>query len=213
MNELKAAVLLTAFGLLLLPVLPLVLVLFAMSIALAALEALTKRLAAPADWVLAQFKKNRKAAAEEARAYAARRIPGLIGLLGLMASAATATAADATTAIPALPADPASPLSLGWLLAGLFALATGALVVKQLFTRNPPLSDEFVSRREWNSFLEDQAKRADRYTTLNDKLFAKMENMQAELKGINAAAEIRAHELTEISRKIDRLFYETGKNK
>jgi hypothetical protein len=202
MNELKAAVLLTAFGLLLLPVLPLVLVLFAMSIALAALEALTKRLAAPADWVLAKFKENRKAAAAEARAYAARRIPGLIWLLWLIASASDALAADATTTIPALPADPASPLSLGWLLAGLFALATGALVVKQLFTRNPPLSDEFVSRREWKSFLEDQAKRADRYTTLNDRLFAKMETLQSELKALAAAEETELANHREALREI-----------
>lgn len=45
----------------------------------------------------------------------------------------------------ALP-DPSSYHAVGWVLAVLFALATGALVLKQLFQRDPPLHREFADR-------------------------------------------------------------------
>ncbi len=52
--------------------------------------------------------------------------------------------------LPALP-DPTSAGAVGWVLAVLFGLCAGALTIKLLFQRTPPLGEEFVTRREFEA--------------------------------------------------------------
>jgi DNA-binding transcriptional regulator YbjK len=51
--------------------------------------------------------------------------------------------------------DPSAYQSLGWVLAVLFGIATGALVIKQLFHRDPPLHREYVDRVSYDRDREE----------------------------------------------------------
>lgn len=51
--------------------------------------------------------------------------------------------------------DPSSYHAIGWVLAVLFGLAAGALVLKQLFQRDPPLHREYVDRASYDRDREE----------------------------------------------------------
>lgn len=50
--------------------------------------------------------------------------------------------------------DPNSYASMGWVLAVLFALGGGLLILKQLTTRTPSLEEQFVTRKEFDAHVD-----------------------------------------------------------
>lgn len=51
--------------------------------------------------------------------------------------------------------DPSGYAAMGWVLAVLFALGGGLLILKMLTTRTPSLEEQFVTRKEFDTHVDD----------------------------------------------------------
>lgn len=81
---------------------------------------------------------------------------------------------------------------MGWVLAVLFALGAGLLIIKQLMTRTPSLQEEFVTRRE--------------FTALETRIDSSMDEMSTQLTANNKEGEARVIRLYD---KIDQTSEKT----
>jgi len=91
--------------------------------------------------------------------------------------------------------DPNSYQSMGWVLAVLFALGGGLLILKQLTTRTPTLNEEFVTRREFDRHVSDVK---EKLQSIEDKGEARVIRIYAK---IEEASDRQTERLIEVIRK------------
>ena len=100
--------------------------------------------------------------------------------------------------------DPSSYHAIGWVLAVLFGLATGALVIKQLFQRDPPLHREFVDQESYKRDREEIRQELSRNSSARKTNYERLEQLGREIASnqMEVAGQREAiAELSEITRE------------
>jgi hypothetical protein len=115
-----------------------------------------------------------------------------------------------------------SSFHAGWLVAAIFSIATGALTIKQLIQRNPPLRDEFVSlekhvllKEKVDSLDEDVSQlglRLDAKISDRDKeLFALLRKNGEEIAGLKKGYDLLADNFAKLDYKLDQLLQQRNR--
>lgn len=106
--------------------------------------------------------------------------------------------------------DPSAYQSLGWVLAVLFGIATGALVIKQLFQRDPPLHREFVDRV---SYDRDRAEIRDQLACMESAskvsraaIYERLNEQRQQLASTAEKAELTYAQVQNMDSKMDQIL-------
>lgn len=94
----------------------------------------------------------------------------------------------------ALP-DPSGYIGIGWVLAALFAIAGGALVLKHLFRADPPLHKEYVSRTEHEKFRDETALELKRHAARRAEIYDEQKRQGERLARVEEANKQQTHDL------------------
>lgn len=106
--------------------------------------------------------------------------------------------------------DPSSYHAIGWVLAALFALATGALVVKQLFQRDPPLHREFVDRVSYDrdrAEIRDQLSGMEHASKISrSAIYEKLNEQRQQLDRTAEKSELTYAQVQNLDSKMDQVL-------
>lgn len=95
--------------------------------------------------------------------------------------------------------DPNSYQSIGWVLAVLFGLATGGLVIKQLLQRDPPLHREFVDAERYNRDREEIRQELSRNASARKTNYERLEEQGRDIASLQAQVSEQSSAISEIA--------------
>ena len=120
---------------------------------------------------------------------------------------------SAATTLP----DASSPEAVGWVILILLTLLNGAVAVKQLITRKPPLHKEYVSRTEHQALarkvdeLDDKieagfASMADKSSTGREKIYNLLRKQGEDIAALRQASDTASAQVGQLSYKLDQIL-------
>lgn len=96
--------------------------------------------------------------------------------------------------------DPSSSSSIGWVLAVLFGLASGALILKQLFWRDPPLHREYVDRESYLRDREEMRSELSRNASARKTNYERLEEQGRDISSLQTQVTEQSGAIAEIAK-------------